>query len=112
MSDLINTIVEFLKIIGDPIRFEILRRLKGSKKTAKEIEEEMDISQSYTSQQLKTLLNANLIKVEKNEDKIKMYGIKHMTIFKVLNSIQSFIIELEKERLNKILKEDKLDILK
>ena len=112
MKNLIKRISGFLKIIGDPIRFEMLKRMKNSEKSASEFEKEMNISQSYTSQQLKTLLNANLLEVRKNEDNIKMYSVKNPNIFRVFNNIQSFVIELEKQRLDDIMKAEKFDTLK
>lgn len=111
MSPLNKLVINFFKLLSDPIRLNIILKLKAKEGTAKEIQEELDISQSYTSQQLKSLLEANLIKVYKDDENIKIYSINNDDLFNILNKIQSFVIELEKEKYQKLLDHDKFGIL-
>ncbi len=60
----------------------------------------MNISQSFTSHQLKKLYDADLIEYDK-KGKIKIYRPKNMNIYKLLALIQSYIFNLEKEKLEK-----------
>ncbi|MFX1329660.1 MAG: ArsR/SmtB family transcription factor, partial [Promethearchaeota archaeon] len=55
MDELTEVTSEFLKLLSDPYKLEIIKFLKSSEKTSKEIEEALNISQSYTSQLLKQL---------------------------------------------------------
>ncbi|MFO8017265.1 MAG: metalloregulator ArsR/SmtB family transcription factor [Promethearchaeia archaeon] len=107
---LVNEITKFLEIIADPIRLEIIRLMKDKPINAKEIEEELEISQSYTSQQLKALKEAHLIDVRK-EGTLKHYSIKNKKIFKVLSGIRDFVVEKEENKFAELKKLDKLNAL-
>ncbi|MBD3256640.1 MAG: ArsR family transcriptional regulator [Candidatus Lokiarchaeota archaeon] len=112
MSKLTTSITEFLSILGDPVRFEIIKLLRNTRKTAKEIEEALEISQSYTSQQLKVLAKWHLIAYEKNDENVRVYSIVNQNIFKVINIIQSFVLEQKKQEYEKLLDENKLETLR
>jgi len=97
MSDLINNIANFFKILGDPKRLEILLYLKDGEKTSADIQVKINKPQPTVSQHLKVLNNENLITFVKKEN-VKYYSIKDPFLFKILSSIQSFLINLNKEK--------------
>ncbi len=111
MDELTKATAEFLKILSDPIKLEIIKYLKNGKKTAKEIEIALDISQSYTSQQLKQLQRAGIL-IHKKAENIKEYYIKNISIFKVISTINSFVIEQHKDKFHKLIESNNIDILK
>lgn len=110
MDDLTKHVISFLDTIGDPNRLEIIKLMKDGEITSKEVEDELDISQSYTSQQLKTLSEEDLIKVRK-EGTMKYYSIKHKQVFKVISVIRSFVVEKERKKFSRLSKLDKLNAL-
>jgi ArsR family transcriptional regulator len=110
MDDLTKHVISFLETIGDPIRMEIIKLMKEGEITAKEIEDKLDISQSYTSQQLKTLDEEELINTRK-EGTMKFYSIRHDEIYKVLSVISSFVVEKERKKFSRLSKLDKLNSL-
>ncbi|TFG26458.1 MAG: ArsR family transcriptional regulator [Promethearchaeota archaeon] len=112
MNELTLAVTDFLKLIDDPLRFEIIKLLKNRKMNAKEIEDALEISQSYTSQQLNLLLKGNLIDFKRDEEKIKHYFIKDKNIFNVFNTIQSFVLERQKLRYEQLFDANKLDMLR
>ena len=56
-----RSIVEFLRVLADPIRLEILGFLKDNEMPASKIKKEISRSQSTTSKHLNMLTNNNLI---------------------------------------------------
>ncbi|MFX0020092.1 MAG: ArsR/SmtB family transcription factor [Promethearchaeota archaeon] len=111
MDELTEATSEFLKLLSDPFKLEIIKYLKNSEKTSKEIEEALSISQSYTSQQLKQLRRANII-LYKRIGSIKKYFIKSNNIFRVISAINSFVIELHKNKFQKLIDSDNIEKLK
>jgi len=114
MSELTEKVSDFLKILCDQTRLEILELLKNGEKTSEEIQEALHKTQSTISLQLKKLTDENLITFEKKkEEKVGMnyYRVKHDYIFKILSYIQSFVISLQKDKVDKLLELDKYDTL-
>lgn len=86
----ISKLSEFYKVFGDTTRLRILYILLNDKKCVNEISENLKISQSAISHQLKILRLYNLVKYEKigqlvfysiNDEhvrKILEYGFQHM----------------------------------
>lgn len=111
MDELTVETSEFLKILSDPFKLEIVKYLKKSGKTAKEIETTLNISQSYTSQQLKQLERSDIIFHEKKNG-LKYYHIKNRNIHRVISAINSYIIEQHKNKFHKLTGSNNLDILK
>ena len=114
MSELTEKVSDFLKVICDPTRLEILELLKNGEKTSEEIQEALNKTQSTISLQLKKLTDENLITFEKKkEEKVGMnyYRVKYDYIFKILSYIQSFVITLQKDKVEKLLELDKYDTL-
>ncbi|MFX1313288.1 MAG: ArsR/SmtB family transcription factor [Promethearchaeota archaeon] len=111
MDDLTKTTSDFLKLLSDPFKLEIIKFLKNDAKTSKEIEKALNISQSYTSQQLKQLQKADLISHNRTGS-IKKYFVKSYNIFRVISAINSFVIELHKNKFQKLIHSDNLEKLK
>ncbi|MFW9874353.1 MAG: ArsR/SmtB family transcription factor [Candidatus Thorarchaeota archaeon] len=111
MDDLNEEVANFLKILSDPYSIEIIRILKNRELASKDIQDLLKISQSYTSQELKILKQTGIINVRKDGN-IKYYSIVNKSIFKVLSTINSYILELQKEKFHKMVKSDNLDKLR
>ncbi len=110
MSELKKEIVEFLKVLADQTRLEILDLLYQENKTSSEIQSALKKSQSTISQHLKVLAGKNLIIFDKINN-IKYYKIENKGLFKLLIDIKSFVAEINKERLQAMSNEDILDTL-
>lgn len=111
MDELTKAASEFLKILSDPIKLEVVKFLKKKGKTAKEIENALDISQSYTSQQLKLLERSDII-FHKKKDGLKYYYVKNQNLFRVISAINSYIIDTHKTKYHKLTDSNSIDILK
>ncbi|MFX0073611.1 MAG: ArsR/SmtB family transcription factor [Candidatus Hermodarchaeota archaeon] len=112
MSELTEKIVDFLKILADQTRLDMLLLLKNSAKSSAEIQKALDKSQSTISQHLKILWDADLITFEKNKDNnVKYYTIKYLYIFKIISFIQSFVITLQKDKIRELTNFDVYDTL-
>ncbi|MFW9823639.1 MAG: ArsR/SmtB family transcription factor [Candidatus Thorarchaeota archaeon] len=111
MDELTEATSEFLKLLSDPYKLEIIKFLKLGEKTSKEIEVALDISQSYTSQLLKQLQKSNVI-FHKREGSIKKYFINNKNIFRVISSINSIVIELHKDKFHRLINTDNIEKLK
>ncbi|MFW9899993.1 MAG: ArsR/SmtB family transcription factor [Candidatus Thorarchaeota archaeon] len=110
MSELRKYTIEFLKVLADPTRLEILDQLKTSEKNASEIQEELEKSQSTISKHLKMLVDNNLIEFEK-KDNIKYYKIKNIDIFTLLSHINSTVADINTERLKDLIDIDRNETL-
>jgi len=111
-----DDLVEFLKILADTTRLEIISFLKDGEKSASEIETKLDKSQSTVSQQLKILRFAGLITLrrgKRDEDSraIKLYKIKHEFIFKIITNLNAFISSRNKEKVDEVSDLDIVDTL-
>ena len=101
MSELTEKIADFLKILSDQTRLEILELLKNGEKTSKEIQETLKKSQSTISQHLKKLYDEDLI-VNEEKGNVNFYTIKYHYVFKILSFVQSFVITLQREKIRKL----------
>ncbi|MBY9006043.1 MAG: winged helix-turn-helix transcriptional regulator [Candidatus Lokiarchaeota archaeon] len=129
MSEIRKLIVEFLKIITDQTRLEILQLIKDGEKSSSEIQVNLNKCQSTISQHLKLLVGNGLVvsyqketllefedpkkknKINKIMKSINYYKIKSPDIFELLSKIQSFVINTNKEKINNIRDLDILDTL-
>ena len=111
MDELTKEVANFLKILSDPYSIEIIRLLKNNELISKDIQDTLKISQSYTSQELKTLKQSGIINVRKDGN-IKYYYIANKSIYKVLSTMNSYILELHKEKFQRMVKSDNLDKLR
>jgi ArsR family transcriptional regulator len=100
MENLKKRTINFLKVLSDPIRLEILQFIKKNPSSSLKIQKALDISQSYASHQLKKLYDADLIEYDK-KGKTKIYKPRSETIYILLDLIQSFIFKLEREKFEK-----------
>lgn len=98
MIDFKRYTVDFLKVLADPTRLDILNLLQKSEKSSIEIQTVLNKSQSTVSQHLKVLGNENIITSEKKEN-VNYYRIKNQNIFKLLSNINSFVYEINREKL-------------
>ena len=98
MSEAKKDFIEFLRVLADQTRLDILDLLRQDKKTSSEIQTVLIKSQSTISQHLKILTNKNLIHFERI-DNVKYYKIKNPEIFKLLVEVKSFVEGINKEKL-------------
>ncbi|MBY9015388.1 MAG: winged helix-turn-helix transcriptional regulator [Candidatus Lokiarchaeota archaeon] len=110
MSELKKDTIEFLKVLADQTRLEILDLLYQKDKTSSEIQSALNKSQSTISQHLKVLANKNLINFERINN-VRYYNIKNIEVFKLLIDIKSFVAGINKEKLQTMRNEDVLDTL-
>jgi len=101
MSELINYIADFLKMLGDSKRLKILLFLKNGEKSSAEIQDAIKKPQPTISQHLKVLQDENIITFVKKEN-IKYYKIKDPYFFKILSSIQSYLVNLNKDKIKNL----------
>jgi len=110
MSESKVDFIEFLRVLADQTRLDILDLLRDEKKTSSEIQTTLDKSQSTISQHLKALSNKNLIYFEKINN-VKSYKIKNPNIFKLLVEIKSFVVKINQEKLKDLRDLDVIDTL-
>ena len=110
MSELRKLTIEFLKVLADPVRLEILYLLEKTKFNSSEIQEELDRSQSTISKHLNMLVENDLIDFEK-VDNIKYYRIANNDVFDLINSINTIVLNNSKKKLKDIQDVDIRDIL-
>ena len=110
MSEAKKDFIEFLRVLADQTRLDILDLLRQEKKTSSEIQTVLNKSQSTISQHLKILTNKNLILFERISN-VKKYKIKNQELFKLLVEIKSFAAGINKEKLQTMSEEDIKDIL-
>jgi len=102
MSEIKKFTVDFLKVVADQTRLDILNLLQDSELSSSEIQNKLQKSQSTISQHLKILDNNNLITIEPRKEAkklIKYYSIKNHGIFKLLSDISSFVVKINREKL-------------
>lgn len=93
LNDTTKTLISNLfKILSDPTRLSILDALKGKELTVTELTDELAMSQSSISHQLKTLRESNLVKFRRNGKEV-IYSLSDNHV----NSILDQAIEHVKE---------------
>ncbi|MFX1365678.1 MAG: ArsR/SmtB family transcription factor [Promethearchaeota archaeon] len=110
MSEFRKYIIEFLKVLSNSTRLEILDILKNSEKNSSEIEYLLGRSQSTISKHLNMLLENNLIDYER-KDNIKYYKIQNADVFTLLTNINSIVGNIYKEKFKDIRDVDIRDTL-
>ncbi|MFW5895589.1 MAG: ArsR/SmtB family transcription factor [archaeon] len=106
-----ENLAEFLKVLADTTRLEILNLLKdGKERIVTTIHESLNKSQSSISQQLKKLENANLLDVRK-ESRKKYYKIKDPQIYRILNLLSSYMSNINKDKIEELADIDIVDTL-
>ena len=102
--------IEFLKVLADQTRLDILDMLQKKKCTSSEIQIALDKSQSTISQHLKMLSSLNLISYDKINN-VKYYRASNVEIFKLLIDIKKFVVNINKEKFMDLRDEDIIDTL-
>ena len=110
MSESKIDFIEFLRVLANQTRLDILDLLREEKKTSSEIQTTLDKSQSTISQHLKALNNKNLIIFDKINN-VRSYKIKNPNIFKLLVEIKSFVVKINQEKLKDLRDLDVIDTL-
>jgi len=103
-------LIEFLKVLADQTRLDILDMLQKKKCTSSEIQIALDKSQSTISQHLKMLSSLNLINYDKINN-VKYYRAINVEIFKLLIDIKKFAVNINKEKFTNLRDKDILDTL-
>jgi ArsR family transcriptional regulator len=91
--------MDILKAIADETRMAILQVLKTGSLTAGQIEKSIGKSHSTTSQQLKNLVEANILSSRKDGTQ-KFFQINNPQIFEVIESIKSYLSTTEVKSLD------------
>ncbi|MFX1325462.1 MAG: ArsR/SmtB family transcription factor, partial [Promethearchaeota archaeon] len=95
-SEFRRSIVEFLKVLADPTRLEILDYLKDNEMAASDVKGRLKRSQSTVSKHLKLLVNNNLINFEKKAN-IKYYKLNNdIDISNLITQISSIVTSINK----------------
>ncbi len=110
MSELRKYTVEFLKVLGDPTRLDIVDLLQNSEKSALEIKIALDRSQSTISKHLNMLVENGLIGFEKR-DNVKYYKIENSEVLDLITTINTIVLSISKKKLRDIQDVDIHDIL-
>ncbi|MFX1375640.1 MAG: ArsR/SmtB family transcription factor [Promethearchaeota archaeon] len=106
-----KNVVEFLKVLADTTRLEILNFLKDNEMTSSEIQKKLGRSQSTTSKHLNMLVDNNLLYFEKKNN-IKYYKQnKKIDINNLIDQINSIITTVNKEKFKEIRDVDIYDTL-
>ena len=106
-----RSVVEFLRVLADPTRLEILGLLKDNEMPASKIKNEISRSQSTTSKHLNMLVDNNLIYFEKKNN-IKYYKLnRNIDINNLIAQINSIVNTINKEKLKEIRDVDIIDTL-
>ncbi len=96
-----HEIEDFLKAIADRNRLDIINFLRNGEKSSLEIQEMLKKGQSTVSQQLKLLIQANIV-IYRQQGVKKYYSIKDNKIFQLLSAINSYILGQSQEKLDAI----------
>ncbi|MBD3194418.1 MAG: metalloregulator ArsR/SmtB family transcription factor [Candidatus Lokiarchaeota archaeon] len=110
MFDLTEDTVNLLKVLSDPTRLNIIELLSKCTHTSAQIQNKLDRTQSTISQQLKTLIEANLVDYEKDGNN-KLYFLKYNEILDILANLRLFIIEQKKKSIEELRELDRYDTL-
>ena len=104
-------LADFLKLLGVPLRLEILYFLSdGAEKTVKDIEAALGQKQATISQNLIKLTNANIL-TSRREGNFRYYKIRYLKIMELLSSVEAHIADLNKNKMEDIKDKDILDTL-
>lgn len=110
MSEFQTEFIEFLKVLADKTRLEILNLLREEKKSSSQIQTALEKAQSTISQHLKVLSSKNLIVFDKINN-IKAYSVRNQDIFKLLVEIKSYVAQINQEKLKDLRDLDVIDTL-
>ncbi len=89
-EETLEHVVEFLKVIADETRLQILDLVKNQPKTATEIQTTLEKHQPVVSQHLKILTQADLLTYEQDGPR-KYFQVKNTDIFDLLTTIRALV---------------------
>ena len=98
MSDIKELKINFLKVLADQTRLDILTLIKHEERTQDDLVKLLKKSQSTISQHLNLLLMNNLIVFVKKENK-KYYHIKDNEVYDILTNINNYIIKNNEDKI-------------
>ena len=110
MSGIKELTIDFLKVLADQTRLDILELIQKNEHTQDDLMKLLQKSQSTISQHLNLLLTNNLITYYKKENR-KVYKINDSEIYDLLGKINEFVIKSNKEKLRNLIDSDIFDIL-
>jgi len=110
MSEIKELTINFLKILADQTRLDILNLIKEKEHTQEDLMTLLMKSQPTISQHLNLLKKNNLITYSKKENR-KYYKINDNELFNLLRSINKFVIKNNKEKLRDLIDSDVFDVL-
>ena len=110
MSEIKELTINFLKILADQTRLDILNLIKEKEHTQEDLMTLLMKSQPTISQHLNLLTKNNLITYSKKENR-KYYTINDNELFILLRSINKFVIKNNKEKLRNLIDSDVFDVL-
>ncbi|MHA1730752.1 MAG: metalloregulator ArsR/SmtB family transcription factor [Promethearchaeota archaeon] len=89
-DDQAGDVIDLLKLLADETRLAILGFLQGCRKTATEIQNHVGKAQPVVSQQLKALVQGDILEFEQEGSK-KFFFLKHEGILDLLAIIESLV---------------------
>ena len=92
MDDRIYDLADLFKVFSDSTRIRILYLLIGGEKNVSDISDELSMNQSAVSHQLKTLKQADLVKVRR-EGKAMFYSLADSHVESILKIGMEHIME-------------------
>ena len=110
MSEIKELTINFLKILADQTRLDILNLIKEKEHTQEDLMTLLMKSQPTISQHLNLLKKNNLITYSKKENR-KYYKINDNELFNLLRSINKFVIKNNKEKLRDLIDSDVFEVL-
>ena len=106
MDEITKLLSNFFTVLSDPLKLQILKYLKYGELSTKEIKRKLNISQSYTSQQINQLISEGLIYSHKTENRVKFYNIKYEKIFEILDLAKAFLKKIEADKYKRLFEEE------
>jgi DNA-binding transcriptional ArsR family regulator len=110
MAEVESNLVELFKVLADQSRLNILYQLKSGEKNPTSLQNALQKGQSTISQQLKILMQANLITM-RQEGINKFYRIKDPQLFTVLQTIENFLARRQLDQVEAISSSDVREVL-
>ena len=110
MASDVEELAELLRVLGDATRLQIIQFLRNGERTATEIVDKVDKSQSTISQHLKMLINANILNYRKDGTK-KFYHIKSDEVINILREFTPVLASLKRKTLKQLSSEARSDTL-
>jgi DNA-binding transcriptional ArsR family regulator len=110
MSEIKRLTLEFLKLLADPVRLEVLSLLEKNSLNSSDLQKKLGRSQSTTSKHLNMLLLNDIIDFERI-DNVKYYRIKNNEVIELINNIISTVLNINKKKLKGLQNADIEEVL-